>query len=147
MKVLQKMYFSFKEKSMTCEREKMRLRVVPTWVCHCHSPFQQWAVLIWKDKLTVDLCASVKIQKYQQKHAVTQTSEKSKHIPECSSSVFSDCITTESQNISCWKGPIYLNSVFFTQYTENIEENYKEIIYLESELYCSNYSERLHLKN
>lgn len=47
------MYFGFKEKSMTCVRKKIRLIVVPLWVHHCHSPFQQqeWAVLIWKDIL------------------------------------------------------------------------------------------------
>lgn len=34
-----------------------------------------------------------------------------------------------------------------TPYMETIEENDKEIIYLEIELYYSNYSEVLHLKN
>lgn len=34
-----------------------------------------------------------------------------------------------------------------TQYMETAEENYKEIIYLEIELYYSNSSEMLHLKN
>lgn len=43
---------------------------------------------------------------------------------------------------------LFIQTVYFwTQNTENIEENYKEITCLESELFYSNYSERLHLKN
>lgn len=82
------------------------------------------------------------------KHAVTQNSEKSKHITECNSSVFSIWIITESWNHRTPQvgRDSYIKTVYLlTQYIGTIAENYKEIISLETEFYYPNYSETLYL--
>lgn len=138
MKVLKKCIPVLRKKSMTCVWEKIRLIVVPLWVCHCHSPFQQqeWAVLIWKDKLTGDLCASVKTQKISAKTCCYTNQWEIKTYPRVQKHQCFLIVLSQNHRI-LWVGrDLFIQKVYLlTQYMETTEENYKEIIYLEPELY------------
>lgn len=110
-----------------CVRKKIRLIVMPLWVAETPLFSNRNGLYLFERTICGSLCFCWNT-KNTAKHAVTQNSEKSKHIPECNSSVSSIWIIIESQNISSWKGPIYQNSVCFNliywNYNRKLQRNY-----------------------